>query len=62
MDEPVDIRDCMEGLRFPATKQQVVAFVRAHCASQFVSRLLERIPNKLYQSPDDVASELTTID
>ncbi len=62
MDEPLDIRDCMEGLRFPASKRQVVEFVRAHCTSQFISLLLERIPEKVYQSAEDVTGEITTID
>jgi hypothetical protein len=61
MEEPRDIRDYLIGMRFPASKQQLVEAVQVQGATRFVVRLFEHLPEREYASAEDVTGELTTI-
>ncbi|MGE5398863.1 MAG: DUF2795 domain-containing protein [Ignavibacteriales bacterium] len=57
---PVNITQHLKGLDFPANKNRIISFCRENHSpgNDQVLSILERIPDKNYNSPADVMKEV----
>ena len=56
---PIAVHEALEGLRFPATKEQIVAHLDESENSALVRSRLEEMPDGEYQDLDEVDSALS---
>lgn len=55
---PSDIQNYVQDLDFPVGKQTIIDAARERGAGDSVMNMLDRLPDKEYQSPSDVSQEL----
>ncbi|MDP3795514.1 MAG: DUF2795 domain-containing protein [bacterium] len=55
---PVQIQRFLEGLDYPATKDEIIEHARAEGADDNVIATLEQIPDREYEGPSGVSREL----
>lgn len=60
MDFELDVRQWLQGLRFPAWKREVVDYAREQGAPGFLMLALANLPRRKYTSIGDVAEHLAT--
>lgn len=59
---PVEIQDKLEGIDYPATKQQLISFAQDHGEKNpDVIDILSRIPDQMYNSPIDVSKAVEDV-
>ncbi len=56
---PIAVHEALEGLRFPATKEQIVAHLDESENSVLVRSQLEEMPDGEYKDLDEVDSALS---
>jgi hypothetical protein len=52
------IEEFMEGLNFPASKQDITSKAREKGADDNIMSMLQKLPDKMYQSQNDIKNEL----
>ena len=59
---PVEIQDKLDGIEYPASKQQLINYAENHGENnEGVIEVLDQIPDKTYNSPIDVSQALSDI-
>jgi hypothetical protein len=58
MDEPVNVLEVLDGMTFPATVVELVAYAQDHDASEEVLDQIQAMPDRDYVSIHDVAMHL----
>jgi hypothetical protein len=58
MASPSEIQSNLEGLEYPASKSEMLDHAKMRGASEDILSTLEKLPEKSYDSPTDVSSEL----
>lgn len=48
---PKDVEKCLQGVDYPAKKQDLINHARAHGADQRVMETLQQLPEENFQSP-----------
>ena len=56
---PIDIEQHLGDVEFPASKQEIIEQARASGADTVVLRKLEEIPDRRYDGPGRIMSEIT---
>ncbi len=56
--KPVQVEKFLSGIDYPAKKDELVSQARDNGASNEVRQTLERLPEKTYNSPNDVSEEI----
>ena len=56
---PIDIQRHLGGIDYPASKQEIIERVRESGADGTIVRKLEEIPDRRYDDPNRVISEIT---
>ncbi len=57
--KPDDIMKFAKGIKFPATKQELVSSFKNNNAPKEMLSVIEKLPDKTYNSPQDLVSGLT---
>jgi hypothetical protein len=60
MREAAELQVLLEGVPLPAEKQQLIEYAREQDDHRFAG-LLERLPDRLYRSLDEVGEELVQV-
>jgi hypothetical protein len=55
---PIQVQKFLEGIDYPASKDEVVRAAKDHGADQNVQQTLERIPDQTFDSPNDVSAAI----
>lgn len=55
---PIDIQRHLDGIDYPATREEIVEQARASGADETVMAKLETIPDRRYDGPDEVLARL----
>jgi hypothetical protein len=56
---PIDVHLYLVGMHYPATKEDLVETARGGGAGDDVLNALERLPDREYDSPEDVTSAVS---
>jgi hypothetical protein len=56
--DPIEVQKTLDGLDYPATRDDVVSHARAHGADDDMQSALERLPDREYEGPSGVSKEL----
>jgi hypothetical protein len=55
---PIEIQKYLEGIDFPATKDDIIETAQNNDANQEIFDILEKLPKKDYHSPTDISQEI----
>ncbi|MEV8308722.1 DUF2795 domain-containing protein [Streptomyces flavidovirens] len=55
---PIEMQKSLGGVDYPASKQQIVETAKNNRASSEITKALEALPEKEYESPADVSKEV----
>lgn len=55
---PVQVQKFLEGLDYPATKEQIISHAKEHGADDNVVETLEQIPDREYEGPVGITKEI----
>jgi hypothetical protein len=55
---PIDIQKHLDGIEFPASKQDIIEQARASGVDETIVSRLEFISDREYETPDEVTKEL----
>jgi hypothetical protein len=58
MVSPIDIQKSLRGMDYPATKDQIIEHARQHGADTEVLDALQKIPDREYEGPSGVSTEV----
>jgi hypothetical protein len=59
---PAEIQDHLEGMDYPANKNDLKKHAKDHGADQEVVNFIDKLPEKDYNSPVDVTKEVGKIE
>ncbi len=55
---PIQVQKSLSGIDYPASKDELVSRARDSGASDEVRQTLDRLPDKTYNSPNDVSEAI----
>jgi hypothetical protein len=58
MADPTKVHEYLEGMNYPAEKQEIVDHAEEHGADDETRKFLHEIPDRKYEGPSDVSQEL----
>lgn len=59
---PIEIQKFLEGIDFPATKDDIIETAQNNDAGQEIFDLLEKLPEKEYQSLIEISQEIGSME
>ncbi len=59
--KPDEIMKYAKGINFPATKQSLISGFKSNGAPQEIASALDKLPDRTYNSPQDLISGLTSM-
>lgn len=59
---PIQVQKSLSGIDYPASKDELMSRARDEGASDAVRQTLERLPDRTYDSPNDVSEAIGDLD
>lgn len=59
---PVQIEKFLKGMKYPATKMDLISCADRNGADKQVHELLERLPEQKYEQPTDVSKAISSLE
>lgn len=58
---PIEVQKYLHGLEYPAQRQEIIDKAEEEGADEEILHLLQRLPNKDYESPIEVSSAVAKL-
>ncbi|WP_414468990.1 DUF2795 domain-containing protein [Methanobacterium sp. ACI-7] len=55
---PAQVEKCIKGIKFPASKQELIQQAEGNNANEDVLNILESVPDKQFNSPVDITKAI----
>lgn len=59
---PIEVQKFLEGIDFPANKDDIIETAQNNDAGQEIFDILEKLPKKEYRSPTEISQEIGTME